>query len=448
VLALHLGAQRDRFSEIRFYLQWNDLTKRDPDYDKAIFTRTVLSKLKADADRHALAISRKSEFYFADGDRNPDYNPDYYQSKVFRTHRHHQLDPPEAPNVEPLTMEQIDKIVESSDLSKSNKRRLRDLLLRYKNVSEGKSDLKDVYADFMPEPSATPIHLPPYRYSEETLDGLKICLKQMWDEAKIRVSHSPWAFPVVMVPKANGKWRFCVDYRKLNKLLLRDNFPTMNLEDYFRQLNGSTLFTVFDLTSGYHQLPLSERSKKFTAFTTPFGHFEWNVLPMGILPASGMFQRAINALLGGLTWVKCLIYIDDIIIFSPNEEAHLADLQLILQRFQEVGLKVNFGKAQIAKTNVKYLGHIVTPDGTQPDPEKVKAIKEFPTPTSATEIRRFMGIVQFVAKYIPSLSKKAGPLHNLEKKNINFRWTAVEQAAFDSIRSSISDSIQTTYPLE
>jgi Reverse transcriptase (RNA-dependent DNA polymerase). len=176
----------------------------------------------------------------------------------------------------------------------------------------------------------------------------------------IRKSKSPWAFPVVLAAKSDGTWRFCVDYSKLNKKIPLDSFPLPRVDDYLDRLQKGKIFTVVDLASGFWQIPVREEDKEKLAFTTPFGTYDWNVMPFGFLNAPPIFQRAISETLDTELYISCLVYIDDIIIFSDNFVDHLTDIDRVFKLLEEYNWKIKLSKCQFAKEQINYLGHTVT----------------------------------------------------------------------------------------
>ena len=183
----------------------------------------------------------------------------------------------------------------------------------------------------------------------------------------VRPSSSPWSSPIVMVRKKDGSWRFCIDYRKLNSVTHHDAYPLPRIDSTLDSLAGSTYFTTLDLASGYWQVEVEEQDREKTAFSTPRGHFEFNVMRFGLTNATATFRRLMDCVLAGLTETQCLIYIDDIIVFSRSFPEYLQRLRNIFKALRGAGLKLKLSKCHFAKGEVNFLGHVVSAAGIHPD---------------------------------------------------------------------------------
>jgi hypothetical protein len=213
----------------------------------------------------------------------------------------------------------------------------------------------------------------------------------------IRTSASQWNAPLLVVPKkadASGKpkLRVVVDFRRLNDLTIGDSFPLPNITDILDQLGNAKYFTTLDFASGYHQIPMAEQDKNKTAFSTPYGHYEFNRMPFGLKNAPATFQRLMNSVLTGIQGLKCLVYLDDIVIYGASLEDHNKRLKEVLQRLRENNLKLQPDKCEFLRKEVIYLGHIISENGISPDPSKLTAIKEFPTPKKVKDVQSFIGL--------------------------------------------------------
>ena len=190
----------------------------------------------------------------------------------------------------------------------------------------------------------------------------------MLEQGVVKPSRSPWSSPIVTVKKKDGSWRFCVDYRKLNSVTHQGAYPLPRIDATLDSLAGATYFTTLDLASGYWQVEVEEQDKEKTAFSTPKGHFEFNVMPFGLTNAPATFQRLMECVLAGLTQEQCLIYLDDIVVFSKSFEEHIERLTNVFQALRQAGLTLKLSKCYFAQKEVKYLGHIVSAAGVRPDP--------------------------------------------------------------------------------
>ena len=259
----------------------------------------------------------------------------------------------------------------------------------------------------------------------------------------IRKSESPWAFPVVMVPKPDGKWRFTVDYRKLNSIVPRDAYPLPRIDDHLTALGNSKIFTVFDLVSGFWQIGVREEDKPKTAFICSEGLYEYERMPMGLSNSPATFQRLMQHIIPADIRMKhALVYLDDIIIHSETFLEHIEHLDDILTRVSAANLKIKPKKVAFAQNSVKYLGHLVTSEGVKPDPSRVEAIAKWELPKSVKDLRSFVQLVNYYRNYIKNFAKIAAPLYNLMKKDTDYVMGEEEIDAFNQLRNAlISDQI-------
>ncbi|KAK8787622.1 hypothetical protein V5799_022601 [Amblyomma americanum] len=202
----------------------------------------------------------------------------------------------------------------------------------------------------------------------------------------IQPSASPWSSPVVLVKK-DGSIRFCVDYRRLNKITRKDVYPLPRIDDALDCLQGTEFFSSLDLRSGYWQVPMAESDRPKTAFVTPGGLYEFNVMPFGLCNAPATFERMMDNILRGLKWTVCLCYLDDVVVFSPDFPTHLKRLRQILSCLTNAGLQLNLKKCHFGARQLTILGHLVSKDGVLPDPDKLRAVADFPKPTSTKQVR-------------------------------------------------------------
>ena len=282
-----------------------------------------------------------------------------------------------------------------------------------------------------------PIHSNPYRRSFKEREIINQEVEKLEEGGIIRHSDSPWGSPVVLVKKPDGSYRFCVDWRKINKVTRKDVHPIPRIDDTLDRLSGSKYFSSLDLASGFWQVELEEESKEKTAFVTQDGHYEFNVLGMGLCNSPATFQRLMNKTLGGLMWKICMAYMDDIIVFSKTFESHLNHLQSVLECLQKANLKIKLQKCYFAQKKLKYLGHIVDKNGISPDPKLIEAIEKFPVPNSVKNIQSFLGITGYYRKFIKDYSKKAKPLTELIKKDKEFFWSFEAQQSFEMLKKCL-----------
>ncbi|KZS13083.1 Uncharacterized protein APZ42_021817 [Daphnia magna] len=225
-----------------------------------------------------------------------------------------------------------------------------------------------------------PIHQLPYESSWKERAVIQEQVEGMLRQGIIEHSDSPWSSPVVLVKKKDGTWRFCVDYRKLNAVTVKDSYPLPRVADNLWWLEGATIFSSMDLQSGYHQVPVASKDRPKTAFVTADGLYQFCALPFGLTNAPGIFQRAMDIILAGLRWTTCLVYLDDVIVYSATFEQHLERLQSVLGCLAKANLKLKWSKCSFTKNTLKVLCYVVTKEGVGPNPEKLEAVENFPSP--------------------------------------------------------------------
>lgn len=266
-----------------------------------------------------------------------------------------------------------------------------------------------------------PIYTKSYRYPFVHKEEVRRQISNMLEQGIIRPSYSPWSSPVWIVPKkkdASGKqkWRLVIDYRKLNEKTVSDRYPLPNITEILDKLGKSMYFTTLDLASGFHQIEMDPRDVKKTAFTVEGGHFEYVRMPFGLKNAPSTFQRVMDNVLQDLQGKICLVYLDDIIVFSTSLQEHGENIRKVFHKLREANLKVQLDKSEFLHKEIAFLGHIVTTDGVKPNPEKVRAIKEFPVPRTQKEIKGFLGLLGYYRKFIKDFAKLTKPLTECLKK--------------------------------
>jgi len=255
-------------------------------------------------------------------------------------------------------------------------------------------------------PGQQPIKQKAYRLSKVQSDILKKELTKLIDKKLIELSKSPWASPVVIVPKKGGKWRVCVDYRKLNDVTIKDSYGLPVIDEIFDSLQGAQWFTTLDLFSGYHQIPMDPDSIELTSFTTKFGTYNFKVMPFGLCNAPSTFQREMNRVLFDLIGECVFDFIDDILVYSTSITSHIEHLKAVFERLRENKLKINLEKCHFASKEVDVLGHSISADGLKPIDNKVSAIVNWTSPSNITELRSFLGAIGYYRKFIKKLCFK------------------------------------------
>ena len=290
--------------------------------------------------------------------------------------------------------------------------------------------------------------IPPHQYEE-----VKNHLKEMLEIGAIRKSQSPWASAVVLVRKKDGALRFCIDLRKLNARTIKDAQTLPRIEESLDSLCGAVIFTSLDLKSSYWQVELDKDSIPYTAFTIgPLGFYECLRMPFGLTNAPAMFQRLMENCLGDLHLNWCIIYLDDIIIYSKTPEEHVERLEAIFKKLSSAGLKLKPSKCEFFKSQITYLGHIVSYEGIAADPKKIKAIQLWPRSETVTQVRKFTGLTNYYRKFIHNYVKIAKPLHqlvsgeNVKLKHTTVKWTEECEQSFLELKELCSNTPVLAYP--
>jgi hypothetical protein len=262
-------------------------------------------------------------------------------------------------------------------------------------------------------------------------------VEHMLKKEVIRTSKSPWNSPVILVKKKNGKYRFCVDFRRLNEQTIKDAYPVPFMDETIDAVNGARYFITLDLAYGYWQVGVREEDKEKTAFSVNNEMYEFNVMPFGLCNGPATFQRLMDHLLKGLTWKRCLVYLDDVIIFARSFEQLLKNLEEVLARIKTANLKLQPEKCVFGAQKVKYLGFVLSSEGLQTDPDKVIAIDTMPTPKTNKEVKRFLGSIGFYRRFVRGYSEIAAPLYPLTAVKTKFNWSQVHEEAFKKLKAEL-----------
>ena len=348
----------------------------------------------------------------------------------------------ELQNEQPLLDKDKLNKMEIGDLPLEMRRKLRALLYRYEHIFDwnndtiGHTDL--IKHKIIIDKDAMPISHRPYRISPIEAEYLKKELDKYCKLGIITPSNSPWAAPIILVKKKNGEYRMVVDYRKLNAITKKDAYPLPRIDDLLDALGKAKVFSALDMRAGFHQVPLDETSKELTAFTTKYGTYHYNMLPMGLVNSPATFQRLIDLCFRPLI-NRCLVaYIDDLNVYSDNEQEHLQHLELVFQCIEIANLKLNPEKCHFFKDHLKFLGYIVTKEGIHTDPEKIKKIVDYPRPTTITQIRSFLGIASYYRRFIKDFAAIARPLHEQTKTKKKTPWTPATTESFEKLKQLLT----------
>lgn len=312
-----------------------------------------------------------------------------------------------------------------------------DVRVQYPKVFSGLGKLKEPYKielepDAVPHALSAPRRVPlPLR---ETVRAELERMEKMGVISKV-TRPTPWCAGIVVVPKPKGKIRLCVDMTPLNKYVRRERHILPAVDETLAMLEGAKIFTKLDATAGFWQIPLSEESKLLTTFITPFGRYAFNRLPFGISSAPEHFQRRMSQMLEGCTGVQC--HADDILVYGKDIQEHNERLHKVLKTLQAEGLTLNKEKCEFAKNSIMFLGHRITADGVAPDPAKVRAILEMPEPTDVEGVKRLMGMVQYLGKFLPHLATYTRPIKDLLCGNNEWVWEAPQKEALHRLKTEL-----------
>uniref|UniRef100_A0ABD2VYJ7 RNA-directed DNA polymerase n=1 Tax=Trichogramma kaykai TaxID=54128 RepID=A0ABD2VYJ7_9HYME len=293
-----------------------------------------------------------------------------------------------------------------------------------------------------------PFRLAPYHYSEKKRTEIERQVQQMLAEGVIEPSHSPYNSPIVMAKKKDGTLRFCVDYRRLNEVTMDETQQIPRISDALKDLGDAKVFTTLDLKSGYWQIPMDETAKPYTAFTTPTGgSYQFRVMPFGLKGAPGTFQRLMSQeVLSGYLNKFCIVYLDDIIIYSKDWNSHLEHLSRVLERLSMHKLRCASDKVHIGEQTIEFLGFLVDPHGNEVKPSYLRALRETPRPRSKRELQSFLGACNWLREYVPNMSHLLQPLTDLLRKGKSFYWSEKSQADFERAKKAFEGPLRLDRP--
>lgn len=298
----------------------------------------------------------------------------------------------------------------------------------------------------------TPIFTKIYRYPKVHEIEINKQISEMLENGIIRKSISPYNSPVWVVPKKTdnsgvNKWRMVIDYRKLNENTVEYKYPLPNIEDILDKLGRAQYFSVLDLAKGFHQILVDIKDIEKTAFSVPNGHYEFLRMPFGLRNAPASFQCMMNEILEGLINKICVVYMDDILIFSTSLTEHMINLTKIFERLRKYNLKIQVDKCEFLKRETKFLGHVITKDGLKPNEEKIKAIQKICIPKTTTEIKSFLGLTGYYRKFISDYARTALPMTKYLKKGtrIDVKDSQYIQS-FETLKKNIMSPPVLAYP--
>jgi hypothetical protein len=289
-------------------------------------------------------------------------------------------------------------------------------------------------------PGTAPFSKRPYRMSSAQLSELKKQIKELLEKGFIHPSSSPWGALVTFVEKKDDTQRMFVDYRLLNEVTIKNKYPLPRIEDLFDHMRGAKVFSKIDLCSGYHQMKIRWSDIPKTAFTTRYGLYEYNVMFFGLTNAPAYFMYLMNKVFMEYLDKFFVVFLDDILIYSKNQEENEEHLRLVLQKLREHQLYAKSRKCNFWLKEVSFLGHIITDGGISVDPGKVDDVLRWEPPRTVKEIRSFLGLAGYYRQFIEGFSKIVKPLSTLLEKDREFKWTEACQASFEDLKKRLTTS--------
>ena len=296
------------------------------------------------------------------------------------------------------------------ELTAAEQAQMKELLRKYKDCFAWSDDQLGYTEQVKHEivlTDDTPIAQPYRRIPPAALDEVRKHIEGLLDKGVIQPSSSPWASPIVVVKKKSGEIRLCCDYRRLNSVTRKDSFPLPRIDECLDALGGAKYFTTLDLASGYHQVAMADSDKAKTAFTCPFGLYEYSRMPFGLCNAPATFQRLMNASMHDFIFRILLVYLDDLLVYDGTFESHLKSLEKVFLRLQQIGVRLNPEKCQFGYFLVCFLGHTVSADGVGTDPSKVEAVLNWPIPKTLKDVRSFLGLASYYRRFVKGFSSIA-----------------------------------------
>ena len=289
-------------------------------------------------------------------------------------------------------------------------------------------------------PGTEPISIPPYRMDPAELRELKAQLEEFLSKGFIRPSIFPWGALVLFVKKKDGSLRLCIDYRQLNRLTIRNQYPLPRIDELFDQLQGSRVYSKIDLRSGYHRLRVQESAVPKIAFRTHYGHYEFLVMLFGLTNALASFMDLMNRVFQSYLDRLIIVFIDDILVYSGSSEEHSEHLRIVLQTLMEQQLYAKLSKCQFWLDKVAFLGHVISVEGVSVDPKKIEAVVNWKPPKNVSEVRSFLGLAGYYRKFVEGFSKIAAPLTKLTRKDVKYDWVDACQQSFEELKGRLTSA--------
>ncbi|CAI7851263.1 unnamed protein product [Closterium sp. NIES-54] len=285
------------------------------------------------------------------------------------------------------------------------------------------------------EPGAQPTVQRQFRLTQPELHELRKQLDYLLEKKIIRPSSSPFAAPILFTLKKDRGFRMCINYRALNRVTVKSQYPIPRADELIDQLQTAQVFSKIDLRGGYHQIRVEPSDCAKTAFRTRYGSFEYIVMPFGLINASATFQMTMNEAFRPLLETCVIVYLDDILVYSRDKQQHLADLEADFKILDAHRPLTKGSKCKFFQDRLEFLGHVISKAGVEIDPKKLDTVKAWHPPTNITEVQSFLGFVNFVRRFVPDMARLTAPLTDLLRKGVAFTWGEKEHAAFSALKN-------------
>lgn len=339
------------------------------------------------------------------------------------------------------------------DIPKEIKHEFHKLCHKYTDIFAFENDkmtTNNFYSQQIRVSDNQPVYIKNYRLSPPEKEEINKQVQTLLDNKLIEPSQSNFNSPIILVPKkspdGNKKWRMCIDFRMVNKKLVADKFPLPRIDDILDSLGRSKFFSVIDLFSGFHQIPIEENSRDLTSFSTDNGCYRWKVLPFGLNISPNSFSRMMQLAFAGATPLQCFLYMDDIIVIGCSLKHHLKNLTDVFEICRTHNLKINPLKCQFFRADVTYLGHRCTKDGVLPDNSKIQTMLNYPIPENKDSVKRFVAFSNYYRRFLKNFAQYARPLNQLTRRKAEFIWTQECQQSFDHIKNALIHPPILQYP--
>ncbi|KAL7292688.1 hypothetical protein TKK_0013812 [Trichogramma kaykai] len=343
--------------------------------------------------------------------------------------------------------EEIANVIKSADLDEKSKDRLIEICVRHKQIFRKIPGRFSSYEHHIAMKETEPFAIKSYPVPIKYRDQVSEQIEQMLKYGVIERSTTPFINPLVVVPKRDNSVRICLDARQINEKMIEDHDGSEEIDQVLRRCNTIGVMSSIDLRSSFWQVPLAKESRQYTGFLHQGKTYQYTVVPFGLKISSSALNRAAEHVLKGLE-NKVIAFVDDWLIISPNIDEHLKDIDELFTRIEREGVTVNLSKFEPARKEIKFVGFILTPQGLSIDKNKVSAIHEYPTPRNATEVKGFLGLINFNSRFTSQLAACSTPLIELTKKETEWRWTKMEQDAFEATKQLFCDKLTLAHPIK